>query len=419
VVAVGIVELDHAWVLTFTMPAVSSRRAIDVLIRFARLVSDASEGAEVLPLLGEALLEHVPAAGCAVVEIAASGEARLAVARGVPPSVHEAVLEADTIGEELGEQLLTEAAGTFTEEQTRPLVAGGNLFGAVVIFFDHARPVTPEGMQLADGLVDLAAIALGNAAALAKLEHSHAELAASQQMLARSEKLRALGQMAAGVSHDLRNILNPLSLHLQFIDRSLDKGKVADAKESCAEMKQVLVRGVQTLERLREYSRQSKESKTELVELDLLVREAAEIARPRMASVGGSGVRIAQDLGGPPSVMAMSGEVVSALVNLLVNAIDAMAGKGGTITLRSGESNGGSFVRVEDDGPGMPKDVEKRVFEPFFTTKGTEGTGLGLAMVYACMQRHGGTVTLATQPGQGTAFTLWFPGGAPSLRAPL
>lgn len=82
-------------------------------------------------------------------------------------------------------------------------------------------------MQLAEGLVDLAAIALGNAAQLAKLEHSHAELAASQEMLARSEKLRALGQMAAGVSHDLKNILNPLSLHLQFIDRSLDKGRTA------------------------------------------------------------------------------------------------------------------------------------------------------------------------------------------------
>ncbi len=400
------------------MPRVSSRRAIDVLIRFARLVSDASEGAEVLPLLADALLEHVPAAGVAVVEISSTGEGRLAVARGVPPSVHDVRVDVDAIGEELGEQLLAATEGTFTEEQTRPLVAGGSLFGAVVIFFDAQRPVTPEGMQLADGLVDLAAIALGNASALAKLEQSHAELAASQEMLARSEKLRALGQMAAGVSHDLKNILNPLSLHLQFIERSIDKGKIPDAKESCTEMKQVLVRGVQTLERLREYSRQSKESKTELVDLDRLAREAAEIARPRMAAVGGRGVRINQELTGPPQVMAISGEVVSALVNLVVNAIDALAGNGGTVTLRSGESNGGSFVSVEDDGPGMPKDVETRVFEPFFTTKGAEGTGLGLAMVYACMQRHGGTVSLETQPGQGTRFTLWFPGGAPSLRNP-
>lgn len=175
---------------------------------------------------------------------------------------------------------------------------------------------------------------------------------------------------------------------------------------------------MQTVERLREYSRQSKESKTELVELDCLAREASEIARPRMASVGGRGVRIDQKLEAPPAVMAISGEVVSALVNLIVNAIDAMAGRGGTITLVSGESNGGSFVTIEDDGPGMPKEVEKHVFEPFFTTKGAEGTGLGLAMVYACMQRHGGTVTLTTHPGQGTRFHALVPGRPPEPRLP-
>ena len=66
-------------------------------------------------------------------------------------------------------------------------------------------------------------------------------------------------------------------------------------------------------------------------------------------------------------------------------------------------------MQVADDGPGMPPEVEQRVFEPFFTTKGEEGTGLGLAMVYACMQRHGGSVKLQTAPGEGTQFTLVFP----------
>lgn len=394
------------------MPHVQSRRAIDVLIRFARLVSDAAETGEILPLLADALLEHVSSAGVAVVEIAAIGGARLAVARGLPPKVHTLALDPDSIGEELGEQILRSCEGRFTDQQTRPLVAGGGLFGAVVLLFDDKHPETADGMKIAEGLVDLAAIALGNAAQVAKLEASYADLRASQEMLARSEKLRALGQMAAGVSHDLKNILNPLSLHLQFIERALDRGKHAEAKESCGEMRQVLTRGVETLERLRDYSRQSKESKTELVDLDRLAREASEIARPRMAAVGGRGVKIALELGAPQPVMAISGEVVSALVNLVVNAIDALAGKGGTVTLRSGERDGGSWVSVIDDGPGMPAEVEKRVFEPFFTTKGAEGTGLGLAMVYACMQRHGGAATLETSPGKGTRFTLWFPGAS-------
>jgi signal transduction histidine kinase len=104
----------------------------------------------------------------------------------------------------------------------------------------------------------------------------------------------------------------------------------------------------------------------------------------------------------------VTAEAIAALVNLLVNAADAMK-TGGTITLSTGARDGGSWIRVADDGPGMPPDIEQRVFEPFFTTKGDEGTGLGLAMLYAFVQRHGGKVDLETALGKGAAFTLWFP----------
>jgi signal transduction histidine kinase len=175
-------------------------------------------------------------------------------------------------------------------------------------------------------------------------------------------------------------------------------------------MKQVLVRGLQTLERLRDYSRQTKEAKTELVHLDRLAEEALEIAKARVASKGGARPpKIKPQLDGVPPVMAQAGEIVNALVNLVVNAIDALGGNGGTITLRSGEADGGSWVEVADDGPGMPPEIERRVFEPFFTTKGSEGTGLGLANVYAAMQRLGGKIVLTTAPGKDTCFRLWFP----------
>jgi signal transduction histidine kinase len=225
--------------------------------------------------------------------------------------------------------------------------------------------------------------------------------------MARTEKLRALGQMAAGISHDLKNILNPLSLHLQFVARSLDRGQVDDAKESVGEMRQSLQRGVQTLERLRSFSRQSNDEKTERLPLDPLAREAVAIGKSRAASGSGRLPKIVEELGDPPPVNVIASEIVAALVNLVVNAIDAGAG---TITLRSGTEEGGSWVEVADDGPGMPPEVAKRVFEPFFTTKGEEGTGLGLAMVYATMQRHGGSVSVDTAPGKGTRFRFHFPG---------
>jgi signal transduction histidine kinase len=382
-------------------------RAIDALVRFARLVSDAEVSHAILPLLADALREHVAADGVCVVEIAGTGGARVVVTRGLPPAVEALVLDPDAMGTELGRAVAKAAGGEFACSETRPLVASGNLFGAVVMLF-RAQAPTALVLQRAEGFIDLAAIALGSALQVEKLERSYADLRASQEVLARTEKLRALGQMAAGVSHDLKNILNPLSLHLQVADRAIVRGNIEDARESILEMRQVVVRGVETVERLRSYSRQTQESKAELVELAHLAREAVGIARPRMAATGRM-LRIVEDLGESPSILADGGELVSALVNLVVNAIDAAGKTGKTITLRSGTENGGAFVEVADDGPGMPPEVEKRVFEPFFTTKGAEGTGLGLAMVYATVQRYGGSITLDTAPGRGTRFHLWFP----------
>jgi signal transduction histidine kinase len=121
---------------------------------------------------------------------------------------------------------------------------------------------------------------------------------------------------------------------------------------------------------------------------------------------------IKQALDSPPPVLAQADDVLSAVVNLIINAIDALP-DGGTILISTGEERGGAWIEVEDDGPGMPPEVEQRVFEPFFSTKGAEGTGLGLAMVYACAARHGGSVTLKTGVGAGARFRLWFPTTGP------
>jgi signal transduction histidine kinase len=390
-------------------------RAIEALVRFARLASGATTRDEILPLLADAVRDHTGAEGVCVVEVAADGTARAAATRGLPPVAASFVVDADALGEELGRTLLQACAPTFVASETRLLVAGGNLFGAVVMLFGSEVPQI-FAMQTADGLVDLAAVALETATQVTKLTRANAELQASLDVLARTEKLRALGQMAAGVSHDLKNILNPLSLHLQLAARSIKRGDVALAQESIVTMKQVVVRGVETVERLRAYSGQGHDAKTTLVSLDRLVCEAAGIARPRMAATGCT-LAIREELGAPRPVSAVAGELVSALVNVVVNAMDAAVAKGTRITLRTGESTGGCFVEIEDDGPGMSAEVERRLFEPFFTTKGDEGTGLGLAMVYATVQRHGGRVTVDTELGRGTCFRLWFPDGAPADRA--
>lgn len=226
--------------------------------------------------------------------------------------------------------------------------------------------------------------------------------------LARGEKLRTLGRMAAGISHDLKNILNPILLHLDVAARAQARGDTGQSIEALAEMKQALRRGVEVTDRLRLFSRQTPESQMGAVDLNTLAREAVHLLRPRIASGSDRLSRIHEKLGNPPSVLGQPSEIVSALLNLLVNAVDAKA-DGGNITVRTREERGGASVAIADDGPGMTPEVQARVFEPFFTTKGTEGTGLGLAMVYATMQRHGGTVRVDSEPGKGATFTLWFP----------
>jgi signal transduction histidine kinase len=190
----------------------------------------------------------------------------------------------------------------------------------------------------------------------------------------------------------------------------------AMAMESISEMRTAVSRGVETTERLRAFSHQSPSDHRVAADLDALAREAMRIASARARA----GVRyeLVDALGAAPPVRVTPGECVSALVNLIVNAIDAMPG-GGTIEVSSGASEGGSWLRVVDDGPGMTPEVEQRVFEPFFTTKGDEGTGLGLATLYSFVQQSRGRVELRTAPGRGAAFTLWFPSAdGPSSRPP-
>ncbi len=382
--------------------------AIGTLIRFSRLAAEASTGDGILPLLADAAIRDVGAHGAVIVEVTEDGLLRVAAARAVPDSVTAWAGEADAVSGDLGPALLRASQGAFGRAFTLPLVSTGGLFGALVLFLRGDAAPTDADLALAGGLADLAAVAVGRASEIASLAKVNAELRASRDALARTEKLRALGQMAAGVSHDLKNILNPISLHAQIIQRAVARGSLESAKTSADELRGIVHRGVETLERLRAFSRQSPEAPRARVDLNALVQEAIAIAKPRMSSRAGALCRIVEQLDQAPAVVARGDEIVAALVNLLVNAIDALPG-GGTITVSSGAADGGVFVTVRDTGPGMPPEVQARVFEPFFTTKGPDGTGLGLAMVFAAMQRHAGTVSLETAPGEGAAFTLWFP----------
>ncbi len=382
--------------------------ARSALFEIARLLAASADAHGVLPVLAQAAVTITGAAASAIFEVTTTGDAALVAQHGLPPKLSTFTTDADEIGPELARHVLAAAGQGFASARVLPMVSAGDIFGAVVLLFRSDSGLSPQVEEAARSLVDLAASAMDKAAKHAHIVRTHDQLRASQETLLRTEKLRALGEMAAGISHDLKNVVAPLSLHLQVARRALARKQDADAAAAIVECESIVRRASELLERLRDFSRQQPESRIEQTDLNRLATEATTIARPRMASRGGRLNEITLDLGAPPVVPTRSSEVLSALVNLIVNAIDAMP-DGGEVTVRSGVNDERAFVSVADEGPGMSAEVQAKVFQPFFTTKGEKGTGLGLAMVYACMQRHGGSIEIDTAPGRGATFTLLFP----------
>jgi hypothetical protein len=223
--------------------------------------------------------------------------------------------------------------------------------------------------------------------------------------LVRAEKLRALGQMAAGIAHDFKNLLNPLALHVEVMERALRRAGV-ERPDSIGVIRDIIQRGVETIDRLRTFSRLEPESIADYIDPARLASDAVELARPRLADH--PAVQLEQAIAPTGLVRGHATDVVAALVNLIVNAIEA-CGDRGTITVVTGMDDTSAWIEIVDDGPGMSPEVQARMFEPFFSTKGAQGTGLGLANVFATLQRHGGEIAVESAPGRGSKFTVHLP----------
>jgi len=352
------------------------------------------------PVLADAAIAHLGVDAVAVLGV--SGEDLVAVAtRNLPAELEGWTIEADDL-EAVGSVLAK--AARFAESYTRALIVGGNIYGVVVLLANKPIALSPDQQSLVEAFVDVTATAIERVESYATLARSYAELKTSRAALARSERLRVLGQMAAGISHDVKNILNPLGLQLEVLRRRCQRGDIAGVAETLDTMRDVIAHGVDIVERLRLFSREGPEN-AETVDIERVIATAVELSRPRVALV--RGVELAVAPIPPLAIRARASELATAIVNLIVNATEAMP-DGGTISISAGETDGEVWIEVADTGPGMPAEVADNIFEPFFTTK-HEGTGLGLAMIYAFVQRFSGRINLTTTPGKGTTFTLFFP----------
>ena len=229
-----------------------------------------------------------------------------------------------------------------------------------------------------------------------------------EQDLVRLERQRAATDLAAGVSHNLNNILTAVLGPAHLIARHTDDPRV---QREAATIRQAAERARDLVQRLSRAVQPADERTVEAVDLNEQVRAAAELARPRWQDetrARGVDVQLQLNLSGIPTIGASPTDLSDALLNLLYNAIEAMP-EGGTVTIATEPDRVGARLTVADTGVGMDADTRRRVFEPFFTTRRDVGSGLGLSTVRAMVERLGGTIDVDSAPGQGATFTLWFP----------
>jgi PAS domain S-box-containing protein len=227
-----------------------------------------------------------------------------------------------------------------------------------------------------------------------------------EEQLARSEKLSALGQLAMGMAHDFTNLLQAILGHTQLIAHEPTPERL---HRGLATIEQAVRDGVETVGRIRRFARRDVDRRLERVDLRDVVRQAIEIVRPRwsQSDLRGMPILVRQQLAAVPAVQARGAELREALINLVLNAVDAMP-QGGSITLETRHTGDWVILSIADTGTGIPPDARRRIFEPFFTTKET-GTGLGLSIVSGIISSYGGTIDVDSETGRGTTFTIRLP----------
>lgn len=289
----------------------------------------------------------------------------------------------------------------------------GRAYGVLAVHDTKPYAFGEEDVHFLEAVANV----LASASERARVEAAQKAL---EERLAETEKMRALGQLAAGVAHDINNnlaaILGPAQLAQESVATSPETQELLS---DLAFIERAAQDAAQTVRRLLLFARHSSgegAANRELVAPDDLLRDVVALTRPRwrdQAQAEGRQNTVRLEPGGAPEVLADPAGLREALVNLVTNAIDAMP-EGGTLTLGTASETSAAgaiaVLRVGDTGIGMDEEARTRLFEPFFTTKPVgKGTGLGLAMVRGIVQELRGTIEVESVPGRGTTFTIRLP----------
>jgi signal transduction histidine kinase len=271
--------------------------------------------------------------------------------------------------------------------------ARGELIGSV----GQRIPVSLTAWLLRDGR--------GAESGLAVIVRDLREIEALQRRLVLSGRMAAVGQLAAGVAHEVNNPAAFVRANLhELADLCKSPADLGDAAELIEESLEGIARITGIVDQIRRFSHAGSGDR-EPADLHALLENVVRMARGRL----GAGVSVERRFSAVPVIECAPRELEQVFLNLVLNAVDAI-GDAGVIRLTTAVSGTRLRVEVEDDGCGIAPDVLERVFDPFFTTKPVgQGTGLGLAISYEIVQRHGGEIAVRSEIGRGTAFTVLLP----------
>ncbi len=318
-----------------------------------------------------------------------------------------------------------------------PLQVESAVFGVLIVARRDPAGFSSGECDFLRQLSEHVALAAHQAQLYEALRRAYDDLRQTQQIVLQQERLRALGQMASGIAHDINNTLSPVALYTESILEN-EPALTPRTRDHLLTIQRAVEDVSQTVARLREFYR-PRESQPTLgpVELNELLTQVISLTRARWSAMPqkiGVVVQLVTEFDPElPIVRGAENEIRDAVTNLILNAVDAMP-QGGILTLRTRvqpapvgglpghRSTSEAQLEVTDTGVGMDEDTRRRCLEPFFTTKGERGTGLGLAMVYGMAQRHRARLEILSSPGRGTTVRLSFsaplaaPSPAPEIR---
>ena len=352
--------------------------------------------------------------------------------RAIIESAHDAIYTLDLAGRYTSINRAGELLTGYTREELRAMdwraivapehlalteqMIARKLAGREEITFYEVEVMTKTGervpVEVSSQLIregERAVGVLGIARDITERRRAERERRAMAEQQAELEKMRSLGQLSAGVAHNFNNVLAAILGRTQLLLRATTDER---QRRNLAVIETAALDAAEIVRRIQTFSRRAPAEKFQVVSLTQLLADAIQLTRTRWADEAHArglsyDVRLDSDCAGHDRLAASPSELREVFVNLLLNSLEAMP-TGGHIHCRVRCTDEQLTAEIEDTGPGIAPELIARIFEPFFTTKGAQGTGLGLAVSYGIVKRHGGEIEVNSTPGAGTTFTLRF-----------